>query len=543
MSTTKSLIYSINSIEDTMKELDDLKGERFVNDTAIGKDNRTTTTIVAILEVLNNYGQGFGDCFNQCNLMEKGEELERLTKEFINMYNEIQDSLNTAYNALNLGVEDATDIIKDFDQSTKELLNPSITPLTTGIVAGIVSAKNWAEDMLKGKTTSSASSSKDTGGKTTSSASSKDTGGKTTSNGTNTIYNNNSNYTQTSSNTSTNGASTIVPDASSNNNQHEAVTTPDTIEPTPTVPESKPETTQPAPQPQTTPNQTPSQNQDSGYTPSPAPQQKPTPSQPAPSQPAPQPEPETPTVTPEPNDGNKFEDKTLTTPDTNTNNNNSGTQPERIPQVNQDSSKPNVQYVESSSTPSRGGYTTNENSSTTPELLSPTDKQEQGVVSDKPLTPPIVDTDTRDLFDDADTVTPVVPDLPSSSTSTSTDKGFNPIPLAVGLGAAVAGAVGVKAYKDHKENSSFNDTNEEGFTNGNRFWSEEEPNVIHSEQNEVSNETLLDEQATSPSYAAIANNANSEIDVNDDTWSIEDNSEENNLRPTFDLLGENLEEA
>ena len=527
MSTTKSLNYSINSIEDTMKELDDLKGERFVNDTAIGKDNRTTTTIVAILERLNIYSQKFGGCFNQYNLMEKGEELERLTKEFINMYNEIQDSLNTAYNALNLGVEDATDIIKDFDQSTKGLLNPSIIPLT----AGIVSVKNWAEDMLKGKTTSSASS--------------KDTGGKTTSNGTNTIYNNNSNYTQTSSNTSTNGASTIVPDASSNNNQHDAVTTPDTIEPTPTVPESKPETTQPAPQPQTTPNQTPSQNQDSGYTPSPAPQQKPTPSQPAPSQPAPQPEPETPTVTPEPNDGNKFEDKTLTTPDTNTNNNNnnSGTQPERIPQVNQDSSKPNVQYVESSSTPSRGGYTTNENSSTTPELLSPTDKQEQGVVSDKPLTPPIVDTDTRDLFDDADTVTPVVPDLPSSSTSTSTDKGFNPIPLAVGLGAAVAGAVGVKAYKDHKENSSFNDTNEEGFTNGNRFWSEEEPNVIHSEQNEVSNETLLDEQATSPSYAAIANNANSEIDVNDDTWSIEDNSEENNLRPTFDLLGENLEEA
>lgn len=57
------------------------------------------------------------------------------------------------------------------------------------------------------------------------------------------------------------------------------------------------------------------------------------------------------------------------------------------------------------------------------------------------------------------------------------------MPLAVGLGAAALGGVGVKAYKSHKENSDFDDANEDSFTNGNRFWSDEEPNTIHTEQN------------------------------------------------------------
>lgn len=118
----------------------------------------------------------------------------------------------------------------------------------------------------------------------------------------------------------------------------------------------------------------------------------------------------------------------------------------------------------------------------------------------------------------------------SSSSSTKSSKGFNPVPLAVGLGAAALGGVGVKAYKSHKENSDFDDANEDSFTNGNRFWSDEEPNTIHTEQNELSGEDLLNEQTTAPSYEAMSNG-------NNDTWSIEDDSQNGGSdNQTFDLL-------
>lgn len=148
--------------------------------------------------------------------------------------------------------------------------------------------------------------------------------------------------------------------------------------------------------------------------------------------------------------------------------------------------------------------------------------------------------DTPDLFGEPDSKDPdkggVVPDLPdnssssSSSSSTKNSKGFNPVPLAVGLGAAALGGVGVKAYKSHKENSDFDDVNEDSFTNGNRFWSDEEPNTIHTEQNELSGEDLLKEQTTAPSYEAMSNG-------NNDTWSIEDDSQDGSSdNQTLDLL-------
>lgn len=161
-----------------------------------------------------------------------------------------------------------------------------------------------------------------------------------------------------------------------------------------------------------------------------------------------------------------------------------------------------------------------------------------------PSQKPIVDDsdigNTTDLFgnssDDNKGSTGVVTDLPTtdnSSQSTKSSKGFNPVPLAVGLGAAVTGGVGVKAYKNHKENSQFDDTNEDSFTNGNRFWSEDAPSVINTEQNELSGEELLKEQATSPSYSAISNG-------NNDTWSIDENSQNSGAdNSTFDLLSNN----
>ena len=146
--------------------------------------------------------------------------------------------------------------------------------------------------------------------------------------------------------------------------------------------------------------------------------------------------------------------------------------------------------------------------------------------------------EAKDLFKNRGKSTPdskpVLPKSGSTKSSTSTNsKGFNPVPLAVGLGAAVAGGVGIKAYKDHKENSSFNDENEDSFSNGNRFWSEEDPNVINSEEDMVSGDDLFNEQATSPSYSAMINNdSNSQ-----EGWTLDEETSESN--DSFDLLGDN----
>ena len=146
--------------------------------------------------------------------------------------------------------------------------------------------------------------------------------------------------------------------------------------------------------------------------------------------------------------------------------------------------------------------------------------------------------EAKDLFKNRGKSTPdskpVLPKSESTKSSTSTNsKGFNPVPLAVGLGAAVAGGVGIKAYKDHKENSSFNDENEDSFSNGNRFWSEEDPNVINSEEDMVSGDDLFNEQATSPSYSAMINNdSNSQ-----EGWTLDEETSESN--DSFDLLGDN----
>ena len=150
--------------------------------------------------------------------------------------------------------------------------------------------------------------------------------------------------------------------------------------------------------------------------------------------------------------------------------------------------------------------------------------------------------ETKDLFKNKktpDSKTGTGTTLPKSestkttSTTSSSDKGFNAVPIAVGLGAAVAGGVGLKAYKDHKENAKFDDENEDSFSNGNRFWSEEDPNVINSEETAVSGDELFAEQTTSPSYSAMANDANQD----DGGWSLDESSTQ--PEEAFDLLGDN----
>ena len=138
--------------------------------------------------------------------------------------------------------------------------------------------------------------------------------------------------------------------------------------------------------------------------------------------------------------------------------------------------------------------------------------------------------ETKDLFKNKKT--------PDSKTGTGTtlpkSESTNLIPyIGPYLGAAVAGGVGLKAYKDHKENAKFDDENEDSFSNGNRFWSEEDPNVINSEETAVSGDELFAEQTTSPSYSAMANDANQD----DGGWSLDESSTQ--PEEAFDLLGDN----
>ena len=123
----------------------------------------------------------------------------------------------------------------------------------------------------------------------------------------------------------------------------------------------------------------------------------------------------------------------------------------------------------------------------------------------------------------------------NTGSKTKTDSsGSSVVPIAIGLGAAVAGGIGVKAIHDHRKNSKFDDQNEDSITNGNRFWTDEDPNVIHSEENYNLEEDLFNDTSTleDNTYQAVENNV-----TNNDTWSIEENELQDDN--TFDLLSEN----
>ena len=116
-------------------------------------------------------------------------------------------------------------------------------------------------------------------------------------------------------------------------------------------------------------------------------------------------------------------------------------------------------------------------------------------------------------------------DTGTDTGSSSKSSGSSVVPIAVGLGAAVAGGLGVKAIHDHRKNSKFDDQNEDSVTNGNRFWTDEDPNVVHTEQDLFNDGSELSDT----SYQATENSTG-------DTWSIEDNEIEDNN--SFDLLSE-----
>ena len=233
---------------------------------------------------------------------------------------------------------------------------------------------------------------------------------------------------------------------------------------------------------------------------------------------------------------NKPANGTTTPNDSNNGNNNAPSDNNTYNNNNNNSAPQNTVYRQENTTPVA-------NNSTAPAETGTVDTP-----TTTPTTPEKVETTTpsakgdngslgtgNDLFGDDPEPTTTPTTLPDADTTTKSSKsGFNPIPIAVGLGAAVAGGVGVKAYKNHKQNSEFDDTNEDSFTNGNRFWTEDEPNVVNSEQNEINSDELFNEQTTAPSYSAVTNQAN-----NSDTWSVQDTSTSEEDSRTYDLLGEN----
>lgn len=131
---------------------------------------------------------------------------------------------------------------------------------------------------------------------------------------------------------------------------------------------------------------------------------------------------------------------------------------------------------------------------------------------------------------------PNADDTGTGTGSTSKSSGSSVVPIAVGLGAAVAGGIGIKAIHDHKKNSKFDDQNEDSVTNGNRFWTDEDPNVMHTEE-DLFNENI---DTNDVSYQAVENNSvtpDLDTNINNDTWSIEEDEIKDNN--TFDLLSEN----
>lgn len=116
--------------------------------------------------------------------------------------------------------------------------------------------------------------------------------------------------------------------------------------------------------------------------------------------------------------------------------------------------------------------------------------------------------------------------------------GFNPIPLGVGLGLATAAGVGAKVIYDRKKNNVIDDEEQTESLGGNKFWTDDDLSVVHSEEDSIDLDRF-DTDVTPSSYSASYTNDVDDINVTDDsTWSIEDESLKNNDQ-IVDLLNGN----
>ena len=169
---------------------------------------------------------------------------------------------------------------------------------------------------------------------------------------------------------------------------------------------------------------------------------------------------------------------------------------------------------------SNASQTTSANTNTTTSnSTSATTTSEATSITDESITG-----NTADLFEVDDSSSNISSATSSVGKSTSTG-GSGIGAVAAGLGAAAAVGVGVKVYKDRKENNEF-DLNEDRPTNENKYWTDEESNVIHSEKEDFAEESSIPVDG----YTASSNVNNIEVndeDINNDTWSMPDASSDN----------------
>ena len=184
------------------------------------------------------------------------------------------------------------------------------------------------------------------------------------------------------------------------------------------------------------------------------------------------------------------------------------------PSNNSSNNQSTLRYQNSSNASQQASTNTTTNNSS-----STTTTTEATSITDESITG-----NTADLFEVDDSSSNVSSATSSVGTSTSTG-GSGIGAVAAGLGAAVAVGVGVKVYKDRKENNEF-DLNEDRPTNENKYWTDEESNVIHSEKEDYVEENSIPVD----SYTASSNVNNIEVndeDINNDTWSMPDASSDN----------------
>lgn len=154
------------------------------------------------------------------------------------------------------------------------------------------------------------------------------------------------------------------------------------------------------------------------------------------------------------------------------------------------------------------GYTPPINNKQNNNIVGTTTDSTTGVVTEKIDIP---DTKT-DLFETDPDIKDYIDIGTDRTTSSSTGSSIGILPIAGGLAATAAIGAGIKIYKDRKENNDFN-ADEDSLSNENKFWTEEEANVRHSEKEIYNDENNI----TDNSYKASNNDA-----INNDTWSMEE---------------------
>lgn len=225
------------------------------------------------------------------------------------------------------------------------------------------------------------------------------------------------------------------------------------------------------------------------------------------------------------NINNKPEDKTPDVPpQTNTNNQNQTPTPAQ-PVASNNNNKPSTSF----------GYNSKNNKQTFTQNAAPVSDAPASNQPSQKITETL--TQEKDLFDA--NLDDFYADLEEGTDNIGTDRttgGSGLGAIAAGIGVAAAAGIGAKIYKDRKENNEF-DIDEDSPTNGNKFWSNDEQSVIHSEKEEYLDEKIptkeenyetLTEDTT---YSAKSNNYEEK-----DTWDI---VEETNNSELTDLLGNN----